>query len=102
MEDYKDKIISDGKLARIVALSSFLIGTLILVTYKITNENNLVVTGFYYVFIALFLNSILFLNLLYNLFIYQKKYAFQLGNIAILLLNIPITLFYLEIVFRKL
>ena len=80
MEDYKDKIISDGKLARVLALSSFLIGTLILVTYKITNENNLVVIGFYYVIIALFLNSILFLNLLYNLFIYQKKVCFSTGK----------------------
>lgn len=99
MEDYKDKIIEDGKLARIVALGSFLIGTLILVVFEITNASILIYIGFIYVLIALFLNFVLFVNLVYNLFIYTKMYAFQIGNIALLLLNIPITLFYLQIIF---
>lgn len=99
MEDYKDKIIEDGKLARIVALGSFLIGTLILVVFEITNASILIYIGFIYVLIALFLNFVLFVNLVYNLFIYTKMYAFQIGNIALLLLNIPITLFYLHIIF---
>ncbi|NHN24165.1 hypothetical protein FIA58_000620 [Flavobacterium jejuense] len=98
MKKYKKKIIEDGKLARILALGSFSIGTLILIIFKITKSDILFIIGFYYVVIALFLNFILFVNLVYNLFIYTKMYAFQFGNIALLLLNIPIALFYLQIV----
>lgn len=99
MEDYKEKIIADGKFARIVALISFVMGTIILVLFKITKESTFIYIGLIYVLMALFLNFILFINLFYNLFIYKKMYRYQLGNMAIVLLNIPITLFYLKITF---
>ena len=98
MEETLEITIKDGKLARIVALISFIIGTIILLLYKITNVDVIFFIGFLYVITALFLNAIVFFKLIYNLTICSQCILFQLGNILCMLLNIPITLFYMYLV----
>lgn len=102
MEDYKEKILSDGNLAKLLAFLSFSIGTLLFVLFCITKSETLIIIGFYYVITALFFNSIVFINLVFNLIVYKTMYGFQLKCVFILLLNIPITLLYLRIVFQQL
>lgn len=101
MEDYSKTIISDGNLAKIIALISFTFGTLLLLLYKIDQSDNYVMIGLIYVIIALFFNTIMFLKLMYNLIVYKQLYLFQLGSITIILLNIPITFFYMHLVFNN-
>lgn len=98
MEEILEITIQDGKLARIVALISFVIGTIILLLYKITKVDVIFFIGFLYVITALFLNAIVFFKLIYNLTICRQRILFQLGNILFILLNIPITLSYMYLV----
>lgn len=102
MENCKEKIISDGNLAKLLALLSFSIGTLLLVLFCITKNEIIIIVGFYYVITAMLFNSIVFINLVFNLIVYKTMYGFQLKNTFILLLNIPITLLYLKIIFQQL
>uniref|UniRef100_UPI004048DFC1 hypothetical protein n=1 Tax=Flavobacterium sp. TaxID=239 RepID=UPI004048DFC1 len=102
MNEHKEKIISDGKLAKLLALLSFSIGTFLLVLFYITKNEIIIIIGFYYVITALLFNSIVFINLIFNLIVYKTMYWFQLKSTFILLLNIPITLLYLKIVFQQL
>ena len=101
MEDYSKTIIKDGNLAKIIALISFTFGTLLLILYKVNHTESYVIIGLVYVIIALFFNSIMFLKLMYNLIVYKQLYLFQLGSLLILLLNIPITFFYMHLVFNN-
>lgn len=102
MNEHKEKIISDGKLAKLLALLSFSIGTFLLVLFYITKNEIIIIIGFYYVITALLFNGIVFINLIFNLIVYKTMYWFQLKSTFILLLNIPITLLYLKIVFQQL
>jgi hypothetical protein len=102
MGNYKEKIISDGNLAKLLALLSFSIGTLFLVLFCITRNEIIIIIGFYYVITAILFNSIVFINLIFNLIVYKTMYWFQLKSTFILLINIPITLLYLKIVFQQL
>ncbi|VXB69277.1 conserved membrane hypothetical protein [Flavobacterium sp. 9AF] len=102
MEDYKNKIIYDGKFARFFALGSFIIGSVLFLVFTITHYEILIVIGFYYVIIAFFLNLILLLNTIYNLIVYKHLFLFQLGTILILLLNIPISIFYVDLLLNNL
>lgn len=101
MEDYNQKVISDGNLAKIVFILSFSIGTLILALFKITRHETFIVIGFYYVIAAFFFNFILFVNLVYDLIVYKTMQIFLLKHILLLLINIPIALFYLYSVFKS-
>ncbi|CAM4100908.1 hypothetical protein FLJU110815_16810 [Flavobacterium jumunjinense] len=101
MNEHKEKIISDRNLAKLLALLSFSIGTFLLVLFYITKNEIIIIIGFYYVITALLFNSIVFINLIFNLIVYKTMYWFQLKSTFILLLNIPITLLYLKIVFQQ-
>jgi len=85
-------------IALVLALGSFCIGTLILILFKITHLDNLLILGYLYTWLAAILNSIMLLLLLLNLITKYKDYSENLLTILGLLLNIPITLFYMDIV----
>ncbi|KXH82731.1 hypothetical protein [Chryseobacterium kwangjuense] len=86
-------------LGRNTFLISFLSGTLLLITYLITKADVLLLIGFYFVIIAAVVNMLI---LLYELIEFlnglpDKKAS---GNsVLLLLVNIPVTMLYLYIVF---
>ncbi len=81
----------------ILAIASFTIGTLLLLAYKITAAEDLLILGFYYTCLAVIVNTLMVLVLLFNAIANYKDYSENLGTIAGTLVNIPITLLYMEI-----
>ena len=92
-----ETILENGKLAIIVSIISFLIGTLIFLIYITTENENLLFTGFLYVLVATFFNSIILLKLIYLVITSTNYKLYFLGRIGIVCLNIPITFIYLNI-----
>lgn len=87
-------------LGRNTFLISFLSGTLLLVAYMITKADFLPILGFYFLIIAAIVNMLI---LLYELleFLTDVSDRRTSGNSVILLLvNVPITILYLFIVFN--
>ena len=84
-----------GEFSTHMAIGSFGIGTLLLISYKIFPENqNLLLVGLAYVVIAFALNTIVFFHLLYY-FITQKNYREYFAvKMLILLANLPIVAIY--------
>lgn len=88
-------------LGRNTFLISFLSGTLLLLSYLITKADFLLIFGFYFVVITAVVNMLV---LLYELLefltdISDKKSS---GNsVLLLLVNIPITILYLFIIFNS-
>lgn len=95
------KEIKYSTLGRNTFLTSFLSGTLLLILYLITKADFLLILGFYFVIIAAVVNMLV---LLYELLefltdISDKKSS---GNsVLLLLVNIPITILYLFIIFNS-
>ncbi|TMM57997.1 hypothetical protein FEE95_00795 [Maribacter algarum] len=85
--------------AVILAISSFVIGTILLLLSQSISADSLLVIGLYYTGLALIANIIMLLILITNAIRFHKDYCENLGTITILLLNIPITLYYIDIIF---
>lgn len=82
----------------LLAIGSFTIGSLLLLLYKLTQIGGLITTGLLYVYLATFLNGIMLVVVLVNALKNYKEYPENLITIGILLLNIPITIGYIDIV----
>jgi len=82
-----------------LALGSFLVGTLLLFSYKITDADSLLTIGLGYTYLAAIINSLMLILLLINTLTHYKDYKENLLTILILLANIPITYWYIELVF---
>jgi len=83
-----------------LAIVSFLIGTVLLISYIVTNHSALALFGFFYVLIMTVLNTIAFIGLLGNCLLKPEYGTENMKSILILLANIPITLIYTYIVLR--
>jgi len=85
---------------RKIALTSFIIGTLLLVIFLVLNKNtNLLIPGLYYTVGAFIINSIACLVILLYAII-NKTYRIKLlKTCALMLINIPITILYIFIIF---
>ena len=80
-----------------VAIGSFIIGTIIFFLFYQTELMIYTIVGFIFLIIAIPLNTIFLLRLLYQLFT-TKKYQKQiLITVLIVLLNIPISYIYYKI-----
>jgi len=84
-----------------MAIISFTIGTLLLLSFKVTEINSLATIGFFFVMAAVTINSLMVLILLFLMFTESHQKWSHLKAIGILLINIPITLLYLQIVFSS-
>lgn len=84
--------------AVMTAIASFLIGTFVLLLFKGTSDTGLIAIGYFYTCFAALVNTLLLLALLINMTLRYKDYKEHLKAIVIVLLNIPITLFYMKIV----
>lgn len=84
-----------------LASGSFVLGSLLLLTSLITKPDMLLVTGLYYTMFAAMVNTIMLIILILNALAYYKDYIENLGVILLVLLNIPIAIYYIELVFRS-
>ena len=95
-----ETIYEDGKLAIIVFIISFLLGTLLFLIYITTKNENLLFTGLLFVLAATFFNCLILLKLIYLLITSKNHKLYLLVRIGIVCLNIPITIIYLNIIFN--
>lgn len=80
------------------AIISFVLGTLVLLPYKSTSDTGLLAIGYFHTLFAALVNTVLLPLILLNMVFYFNDNKEHLQSIVILLINIPITLFYIEIV----
>jgi len=86
-----------SQIAKSTAIISFIIGTILFLSYQLTNIDVLIGLGLIYISIAFFTNSVLLLFLLIELFFVDKKERVEiLKYIFLMLLNIPIAIIYLS------
>ncbi len=83
--------------AVLTALTSFVLGTICLLLFKTSSDYGFVAIGYYYTLFAALINTILLLLVLFNTLRTLKDYREHLKTILVVLLNIPIVFFYLEI-----
>ncbi|TPN81725.1 hypothetical protein [Aquimarina algicola] len=89
---------SINKYALFIAALSFILGTILLIAYLVSQSNSLISVGLIYVTIALALNTISFISVFANTLIHLKHYKENLVTLVLIILNIPITLGYITIV----
>ena len=96
------------QLPMVVALVSFVLGTVLFILYWIMPYNqitigqesfSLPVAGLFYTVIAFVLNALLFLALIICSFVYRQYQITILKYTAILLVNIPIAILYIYLFF---
>ena len=85
-------------LAVLVAITSFIIGTICLLLFKTSNDTGLIGIGYCYTLFAALVNSIMLLLVIINGITHIKDYKEHLKTTLIVLINIPITLLYIDIV----
>lgn len=90
-----------NKNALIVATISFLLGTLLLLFFLISQSNIVLDIGFFYVIIASVLNAIVFVGIITNAIINHQYYKENLTTIILVVFNIPITIGYIIIVINN-
>lgn len=84
-----------------LAIGSFCIGTILLLLHLIFHhEDNIMFFGFFYVLFAFLINSIVFLNLVFKFLIRSENREDLVIKMLIMLANIPITIFYIYLVFK--
>ncbi|MDY0907137.1 hypothetical protein SOM16_19580 [Pedobacter sp. CFBP9032] len=89
------QIILIGKKASIY---SAVIGTLLLLAYLISNEHSLIAIGISYILFAFVINSLILLALVAALFFHTPHWKKIVATIICVLLNIPLSIFYLSFV----
>lgn len=89
-------ITNTGKL---IALTSFVLGTCLLITFLLfPKENKIIITGLYYVGYTAIANTILLIILIIMACIHWNYKRIILKTCGLLLLNIPIAIGYFFIV----
>jgi hypothetical protein len=93
---------STGKFSTYLAIISFGIGTLFLIANLLFPKvDQIIIFGFLYLLLAILLNAIALINLIYQFSIYQLERETIAIRILILLANIPIAFLYANIVFHN-
>jgi hypothetical protein len=86
------------KIGRIVTITSFIIGTIFLLSYMILRDLDIAILGFYYLIAATIINLIISLIFLVLAFYNINKKRKYLKTIFVMLINIPIATAYFFIV----
>lgn len=84
----------------IFAISCFIIGTILFISYMSFPSENLIVIGIMYVAAAIVLNLVILINLVYQLITIPFERTAIVVRILILLSNIPIAIMYFNAVCR--
>ncbi|HRG17803.1 MAG TPA: hypothetical protein PLP39_01820 [Flavobacterium lutivivi] len=84
-----------------LAIGSFSIGTILLMLHLIfPHIDNILFLGFFYVLFTFLINAIVFLNLAFQFIIKPESREDLAIKMLIMLANIPITIFYIYLVFH--
>ncbi|WP_109299896.1 hypothetical protein [Aquimarina sp. AU474] len=84
--------------ALFIATVSFLLGTILLLSFLILQSNTFLDIGLFYVIIAFVFNTITLIGLIINSIINYQYYKENLITISLFLLNIPITIGYIVLI----
>ena len=95
---FLNKLTTTSRLSVQFALASFTLGTLILGLYLITANSVFAVIGFGFLVIAVPFNTLMLLSVFIQLITGRIGFKDFLLSSYVLLLNIPIALFYFHIV----
>lgn len=77
-----------------MTIVSFIIGTLFIVSFAITEDMEIAYLGFYYLVIICSINMITFICRIIELFIKKNPIKQTLSILGIQLINIPVAAFY--------
>lgn len=83
-----------------IPILSFAIGTVLLLLYALTKINIVPIIGIFYVYLAVFTNCCYLIAIVILHFIKKRNNKETVTRIGITLCNIPITLFYMYLVFN--
>ena len=86
-----------SKLGHITTILSFLIGTCLFVSFKMTHNFDIASFGLIYIMIATLLNLIIMLIVLSSANIYNPNRKKIIFSGLLMLINIPIALLYLQL-----
>ena len=87
-----------NRFAAFLSIISFAIGTLIFILYQILQLEALVGLGLFFIVLAVIVNSITLLMLIGNTILHYKDFKEHSIAMVLLLLNIPIALFYFNFI----
>lgn len=95
--------LATGKLSTNVALISFGIGTLLLISHLLLPHwDEIIITGILFIVLAFFIILIILFYLLYSYIVFNAFREFYAIKILIVLSNIPIAMFYFLIISHQL
>ena len=83
--------------AVLLAALSFAVGTVVFVAFKLTGEFGLMVIGYYHILGAAAVNTFMLLLLLIHATMHVKDYKESLLTSVVVVMNIPITALYLQL-----
>lgn len=89
------QIIFIGKKATIYSAA---IGTFLLLAFQMSKQDSLIAIGISYILFAFVVNSLILLALIAALFFHTPHWKKIIATIICVLLNIPLSIFYLSIV----
>lgn len=84
-------------IAVMVATGSFILGTCCLLLFKTSGDSGIVGIGYCYTLLAALTNALMLLIVLFNGIRYYKDFREHLLTMIVVLTNIPITFFYLNL-----
>lgn len=90
-----------NKNALITASLSFVVGTLLFLFYLIFQSGIMINLGVFYILIAAAFNAITFIGVATNSIINNQYHKENLITIALVVLNIPISIGYMAIIIRN-
>lgn len=90
-----------NKFSTQLALLSFILGTILFLTFIFSENETIFIIGFFYVIIAFILNLITLFFVIFSFFKNPKQELLNIFQIIIMLLNIPISIIYFTILFNN-
>lgn len=84
--------------AIMLAITSFTLGTMLLLLFKNSGDTGLIAIGYFYTWLAAIGNTLMLVALLIHAAFRMGDFKEHTKAIIAILLNIPITLFYMHLV----
>jgi len=94
LESNKNTEIGISKISRIIGLFSFVMGTILLALFYLTEHAILISIGIFYILFAVIVNSIFLIGLVSKIFSKESDKKQLWISIGIVVLNIPIVILY--------
>lgn len=92
---------SINRKALTIAVTSFILGTIILALYLTTGSEAFLIGGLFYVLVALAINTITLVGIVANAIINFHYYKENLTTILLFLINIPVALGYVTLIIKN-